>query len=83
MMAEMPFRISADDPQSQSASSEDPDLLELIDALVSAVDIDRSWEVERVAAALEPFGGATLFSGELRLNGAGSSECPCRAEGWL
>ena len=61
----------------------DRDLGELVDAVVAAIDTDRAWEVERVASALQPFGGADMFVDELRLNGAPSSDCPCRAEGWL
>lgn len=83
MTLEAPFGTYIGDRPSPSASPVDPDLVELIDAVVSAVDTDRSWEVERVAAALEPFGGGALFGDELRLNGTGSTECPCRAEGWL
>ncbi len=63
----------------------DRDLAELVDALVAAVDIDRTWEVDRVRMALEPFGAGGLFVDELRLNGAPSArscEC-CGAEGWL
>ena len=62
----------------------DRDLVDLVDALVAAVDTARSWEVERVQAALAPFGAATIFAHELRLNGMSScDECVCSAEGWL
>ncbi|MGB5756538.1 MAG: hypothetical protein WBM50_06460 [Acidimicrobiales bacterium] len=62
----------------------DRDLVDLVDALVAAVDTARSWEVERVHAALAPFGAAALFAEELRLNGTAScDECVCSAEGWL
>ncbi|MEM9656629.1 MAG: hypothetical protein AAGA65_31430 [Actinomycetota bacterium] len=83
MTVEARSQTSAPDTRWRFPSQEDPDLVELVDAVVSAVDTDRSWEIERVAAALEPFGGAALFGDELRLNGSGSAECPCRAEGWL
>ncbi len=62
----------------------DRDLVVLVDALVAAVDIGRSWELERLEAALAPFGAVELFSSELRLNGTASEECcVCSAEGWL
>lgn len=62
----------------------DRDLVVLIDALVAAVDTARSWEIERLAAALGPFGAAEMFSQELRLNGVPSDEaCVCTSEGWL
>ena len=60
----------------------DLDLVELVDALVAAVDLDRSWEVDRVTIALEPFGGSRLFVDEIRLNGSASAvDCVCRD--WL
>jgi hypothetical protein len=46
-----------------------PDLVTLIDALVEAIDTDRDDAVDRVRDALGPFGGSTLFTAELRLNG--------------
>ena len=63
----------------------DQDLLDLVDALVAAIDTDRSWELERVTSALEPFGGSALFTEELRLNGVASCQrCDlCSGEGWL
>ncbi|MEM9655650.1 MAG: hypothetical protein AAGA65_26425 [Actinomycetota bacterium] len=51
-----------------------PILVELVDALVVAVDLDRASEVDRVTRALEPFGASRLFTDELRLNGTPSSE---------
>ncbi len=60
----------------------DPELLDLVDALVEAIDINRCLETERVRSALEPFGGAALFAAELRLNGAPSvdEDCICGGE---
>ena len=61
-----------------------PELIELVDALVAAVDIGRSWEIERLATALESFGASWLFADELRLNGTASpAGCICDGEGWL
>jgi hypothetical protein len=50
----------------------DPIVSTLIDALVEAIDTDRDDAVHRVQAALEPFGAASLFTAELRLNGRSS-----------
>ena len=62
----------------------DRDLVDLVDALAAAVDTGRTWEVERLQAALIPFGAAVIFAEELRLNGLPSDEaCVCRSEGWL
>ncbi|MEM9562169.1 MAG: hypothetical protein AAGA93_06120 [Actinomycetota bacterium] len=44
----------------------------LVDALVEAIDTDRTTAVDRVRDALTPFGGSTLFDAELRLNGSSS-----------
>ncbi|MGB5758044.1 MAG: hypothetical protein WBM50_14090 [Acidimicrobiales bacterium] len=63
----------------------DADVAELVDALVAAIDTDRTWEIERVRTTLEPFVAAGLFADELRLNGTPSArtcEC-CGGEGWL
>ncbi|MEM9561085.1 MAG: hypothetical protein AAGA93_00620 [Actinomycetota bacterium] len=51
----------------------DRDGQELVDAVAAAVDTDRWSEVERVRAALEPFGLAGDFADELRLFGVGSN----------
>lgn len=51
-----------------------PILVELVDALVVAIDLDRASEVDRVARALEPLGASRRFADELRLNGTSSSE---------
>ena len=62
----------------------DRDLVDLVDALVAAVDTARTWEVERVQAALTTLGAAAIFAEELRLNGVASDEvCVCASEGWL
>lgn len=60
----------------------DPQLTNLVDALVEAIDINRHHEVDRVRSALEPFGGIALFDAELRLNGSASVEewCICGGE---
>ncbi len=58
----------------------DRELTALVDALVEAVDVRRWEEIERLRAALEPFGAVTLFDAELRLNGTTNfdDECICR-----
>ena len=61
----------------------DRDLTELVDAIVAAVDIDRSWEIDRLQEALEPFGAAGMFAAELRLSGTGSVGELCCCEEWL
>ena len=50
------------------------DLVDLVDALVEAVDTDRADAIDRVQAALQPFGASTLFAAELRLNGRSSEQ---------
>ncbi len=55
----------------------DRELTSLIDALVEAVDVQRWAEIDRVRAALEPFGGIALFDAELRLNGTASIDDWC------
>lgn len=62
----------------------DSALVELIDALVEAVDLNRSWEVDRLRNALEPFGACVLFDSELRLRGTASpvEGCICGGEVW-
>ncbi len=45
------------------------ELTALVDALVEAIDTDRTTAVDRVRDALTPFGGAALLDAELRLNG--------------
>ncbi|MEM9656441.1 MAG: hypothetical protein AAGA65_30475 [Actinomycetota bacterium] len=55
----------------------DPQLLELVDALVEAIDTNRLHETQRVRSALEPFGGTNLFDAELRLNGCPSIDQDC------
>jgi len=46
--------------------------LDLVDAVVAALDSDRSAEVERVRSAFEPFGLDEAFVIELRLSGIAS-----------
>ena len=59
-------------------------VVELVDALVEAVDLGRCEAVERVRVALEPFGATGLFDAELRLNGAVSAGewCLCGGMEW-
>ncbi|MGH1488195.1 MAG: hypothetical protein ACRBK7_02185 [Acidimicrobiales bacterium] len=60
------------------------ELVDLVDALVQAIDLDRTEEVDRIREALEPFGAVDMFNDELRLNGSPSSECgPCECGVWL
>lgn len=62
----------------------DRELVDLVDALVAAIDRSRTWEVEQVQSALAPFGASALFDYEFRLNGTASLDgCICQAEGWL
>ncbi len=60
----------------------DPELLDLVDALVEAIDINRAHETDRLRSALEPFGATKLFEAELRLNGTPSviEWCICGGE---
>lgn len=55
----------------------DPQLVDLVDALVEAIDTNRLNETQRVRSALEPFGVTGLFDAELRLNGAPSVDEDC------
>ncbi|MEM9654344.1 MAG: hypothetical protein AAGA65_19780 [Actinomycetota bacterium] len=68
-------------PESGHAPLRSPDfaLVDLVDALVAAVDTRRFREVDQLRFALEPFGGAALFDAELRLNGSASTDewCIC------
>lgn len=48
--------------------------VDLVDAIVCAVDLGRSHEVERVRGALVPLGLDRVFVDELRLNGTWSVE---------
>ena len=66
------------------ARIQDPTLIDLVDTLVAAVDLDRGEEVARLREALEPFGASSLFDDEVRLSGTRSSELDtCCCEGWL
>ena len=71
-------------PSSQSTicRSLDRDLLELVDAIVEAIDVARDSAVDRVRSALEPFAGEALFDAEIRLNGAAAFHegCICGGE---
>ncbi|MGB5756846.1 MAG: hypothetical protein WBM50_08030 [Acidimicrobiales bacterium] len=49
------------------------DLVELVDAIVAAVDLDRADEINRVGAALDQLGLADSFADELRLSGVPST----------
>ena len=60
-----------------TARTQDPTLVELVDALVEAIDTDRSDAIERLRDALDPFGAAGLFDAELRLNGLSGSGALC------
>ena len=60
----------------------DPQLVDLVDALVEAIDLNRHHETQRVRSALEPFGASELFDVEMRLNGVPSVDecCICGGE---
>ena len=49
-------------------------MVDLIDAVVLAIDTDRYAEVARVRSVLEPFDAAAMFDAELRLNGTPSTD---------
>lgn len=51
----------------------DVEALELVDAIVAAVDVDRADEVRRTRVALECLGLAGAFNDELRLAGVPSA----------
>ncbi len=61
----------------------DLELVELVDAIVKAVDPIRDFEIGRLRSALEPFGGSTLFVDELRLNATHSVDEGCICGGLL
>jgi len=71
-------------PRSAPPRLRSPDfaLVDLVDALVAAVDAGRSQEIDQLRFALEPFGGAHLFDAELRLNATPSVPefCICGGE---
>ncbi len=72
---------ASDTRSATSHRHHDQDLGELVDALVEAVDIERTSEIDRVRNALEPFGGAALFAAELRLSGRPSEYEGCICSG--
>jgi hypothetical protein len=59
-------------------------VVDLVDVVVAAVDVDRVEELARLRGVLAAFGGAALFDAELRLNGTTRAEsgCECCGEGW-
>ena len=59
-------------------------MVELVDALVEAVDLNRWAEIDRLRVALEPFGVVAMFDAELRINGiaSGNEWCFCSGEEW-
>jgi hypothetical protein len=63
----------------------DPLVVDLVDSVVAAIDIDRTAEVYRVRDALRVLDAVGLFDDELRLNGTSSTdhEHPCICEVWL
>lgn len=67
------------------AQLQDPTLIDLVDALVEAIDLDRTDAVNRLREALEPFAATGLLNDELRLNGIRSSDHDhrCLCEVWL
>ena len=66
-----PIRATPSNGDSRHRSA-DPDLVELVDAIVAAVDPARDFEIARLRSALEPSGGSTLLGDELRLNATSS-----------
>ncbi len=63
----------------------EPIMVDLIDSIVAAVDLDRTADIERLREALAPFDAAGLFNEELRLNGSRSTDidATCFCEVWL
>ncbi len=57
----------------------DSEAVELVDAIVAAVDVDRTDEVNRVRAALQHLGLDQAFADEVRLSGLPSH---CNGECW-
>ena len=74
--------VEARTAETTAQTDSDRRLVDLVDALVEAVDLNRDLEVDRVRDALEPFGAAALFDAELRLNGSASTDgwCICGGE---
>lgn len=65
--------------------TQDPYLIDLVDSVVAAVDLDRVTEIGRLREALQLFGASGLFDDELRLNGTRSTaiDQPCFCNAWL
>ena len=63
--------------------SADPVLVELVTAIVAALDVRRDYEIARLRSALEPFGGSTLFGDELRFNASPTFDEGCFCGGVL
>lgn len=63
----------------------DSALVDLIDCLVGAVDLDRVAEIHRLREALEAFDAVALFNDELPINGSSSTDidASCLCEVWL
>ena len=77
MVATLPLRVVRGSiprpaPMRTTTHIHSAELMALVDALVEAIDTDRTDAVDRVRDALAPFGGSTLFTAELRLNGRSS-----------
>ena len=75
--------IRATQSNSGTRRPSDPELVELVDAVVQAVDPVREFEIARLRSALEPFGGSSLFVDELRLNASASLDEGCICGGLL
>jgi hypothetical protein len=60
-------------------SAGDKDLVDLVDAIVAAIDLARTWEVEQVRTVLAGLGAERAFTEELRLNGRWSE---CHGDCW-
>jgi hypothetical protein len=70
----MPKNLGADEGgQHMRLTIPDTAGQELVDAIVAAVDVDRSFEVDRLRLALESFDLDESFADELRLSGVSSA----------
>jgi hypothetical protein len=77
------YQLALPDPPAGPDRAANDDLVELVDAVAAAIDLERTWEIERVTAAFESLGLGAIFTSELRLTGQRSKPCPCGSEGWL